>query len=438
MREGLDGSERAPLSVCHLASGDLWAGAEVQIATLMRFLANDKRLSLSAVILNRGRLADEIARCGIAVCVVPESEMSLTAIIQRASEFMANRKVEIIHSHRYKENLVAARAAKQLGISHIVRTQHGMPEPQTGVRAIKRGMINLIDRAVARRATSRVISVSNEMSSQLAKVFETNKIVTIPNGIDASAVASRFSTAEAKERLGLPADALVIGTAGRLETVKRLDVFLRTAAVISSDQRAAFGQDFQVSSSQPSASSQAKNSDLKQRETTQAGASREPSTGGPLRARAPAKVVRFVIAGEGREAASLARFARKLDLVQQVHFLGHRDDVYDVLRAFDVMMLTSDHEGLPMVLLEAMALGVPVVLRAVGGIPEVVTHGENGLLIPTDDPRSLADACTSILTDRALSERLAEGGRKTVRGKFSAAANAARVAELYLALCGRS
>ncbi len=337
---------------------------------------------MSAVLLNPGHLADEISSCGVPLCVVPETETSFNTIVQRTVEFVLQQNAVIIHSHRYKENLIAARVSRRAGISHLVRTQHGLPEPLRGIRSIKRGMINLLDRAVARPVTDRVISVSEEISRHLCRVFEPHKVIIIPNGIDAESVKSNLTREEAKLRLGLSPNCHVIGTAGRLEPVKRFDLFLRTAAVIDSDAQ-------------------------------------------------------FVIAGAGREAASLTSFAAKLNLSERTHFVGHRDDIHDVLRAFDVMLLTSDHEGMPMIVLEAMALGVPVVSRAVGGIPEVIEHEVNGLLVQSSDPRHLADACMSILGVSGLAEQLIKGGMETVRGKFSAARNAARVAELYLSLCGR-
>jgi glycosyltransferase involved in cell wall biosynthesis len=273
-----------------------------------------------------------------------------------------------------------------LDIPHVVRTQHGLPEPQTGMRRLKQGLILSADRLVARRATDRVISVSSEMSRQLALRIDPRRIVTIPNGVDLEVVQSRFTAREAKERLGIPAESPVIGTAGRLEPVKRLDIFLRAAAAIRGER----------------------------------------------------PITRFVIAGEGREAAHLKALAESLGIAEDVRFLGHRDDIYDVLPAFDLLVLSSDHEGLPMILLEAQCLGLVVVARSVGGIPDVIQDGVNGLLVDSNDPRSLAQACLRALSDRALSERLAEAGARLVASNFAASATARQVAQLYSTLLARS
>ena len=129
--------------------------------------------------------------------------------------------------------------------------------------------------------------------------------------------------------------------------------------------------------------------------------------------------------------------AQSLGISECVLFLGHRDDIYDVLRAFDLLVLSSDHEGLPMVLLEAQCLGIVVVARAVGGIPDVIQDGVNGLLVDSNDPRSLAQACLRALSDRARSERLAEAGVLSVTNNFAAATTAQQVARLYSSLVTR-
>ena len=101
-----------------------------------------------------------------------------------------------------------------------------------------------------------------------------------------------------------------------------------------------------------------------------------------------------------------------------------RRRVRDVLRAFDLLLITSDQEGLPMVLLEAMALRVPVISRAVGGIPEAIQDGHSGILVPTGDPRALAQDCLLALRNPELRRRMALAAEKIVASQFSAQSNA--------------
>jgi glycosyltransferase involved in cell wall biosynthesis len=384
--ERRNASPFAPLAVCHIASGDRWAGAEVQIATLLKFLAREERLRLSAIFLNPGRLAEEAGRCGIPVKVIPESENNFLRALGRSAEFLADRKVQILHSHRYKENLLAALLARRLHIPHIVRTQHGLPEPLRAFRAFKQGFIQTVDRLVARRSTDHVISVSLEMSRHLARDLGAQKIVTIPNGIDLEGVRSALTQEEAKQRLGIEPSCPVMGTVGRLEPVKRLDIFLRAAQLIQGERA----------------------------------------------------ITKFALVGDGREESRLKALARELGIEGRALFLGHRDDVYDVLRALDILVLSSDREGLPMVLLEALFLGVVVVARNVGGIPEVIQNGVNGVLVDSPDPQSLAEACAQILAEPARSQRLAEAGIKSVTEGYGAAKTADQVTRLYFSLCERT
>jgi glycosyltransferase involved in cell wall biosynthesis len=95
-----------------------------------------------------------------------------------------------------------------------------------------------------------------------------------------------------------------------------------------------------------------------------------------------------------------------------------------------VLLLTSDHEGLPTVVLEAMALGVPVVARAVGGIPEVIEHGVNGVLVDSADARDLASACVSVLESSAARERMVGRAQQSAQ-LHSSQQNAAEVLRLY-------
>jgi glycosyltransferase involved in cell wall biosynthesis len=220
------------------------------------------------------------------------------------------------------------------------------------------------------------------MTRDLRRHIDPRKIVTIPNGVDTERVRSTLTSGEAKEKLGIERDCPVLGTAGRLEPIKRLDLFLRAAELISLEQPAA----------------------------------------------------RFVIAGDGSEEARLKNLARTLAIQDRVLFLGHRSDIADVLRALDVLVLCSDHEGLPMILLEALSLGVPVVARRVGGIPEVLEDGVNGVLVDSPHPAALAARCLEVLADESSRLRFAQAGVRLVLGNYAAAGTAAQVARLYRSL----
>jgi L-malate glycosyltransferase len=273
--------------------------------------------------------------------------------------------------------------ARRCRVPFVVRTQHGGPEPFNGLPYLKQRVLRQVDRLVANYATDRVISVSAELQPRLSKYVNPRRIAVIPNGLDTKNVRSDLTPLQAKRRLNIPASYPVLGYAGRLAPIKRLDIFLEAAQEV---------------------------------------ARRIPDS-------------KFVMAGDGSERVRLEEMARALGLQHRVLFLGHRDDIYDVLRALDLFVLCSDHEGLPMVLLEALHLGVAVVARRVGGIPEVVEDGVSGSLIHSADPRALADACVLLLEDHNRRTRLTQGGQSRVAERFSAERTAAGVADLYVSLC---
>jgi len=127
----------------------------------------------------------------------------------------------------------------------------------------------------------------------------------------------------------------------------------------------------------------------------------------------------------------LEALAEKLGVAADLHFLGWRDNVAEIVRAADVFVLPSRQEGLPLALLEAMASGIPVVATPVNGVPEVVQDEQNGLLVPVDDSTRLASAVVDLLRDPLKARRLATNGRQTVVREFNMATFMNRMQHVY-------
>ena len=148
------GGQQFPLSVCHLISGDLWAGAEAQIATLLRALKADRRFDLSAIVLNDGRLAQELTAAGVPVTIYEESAGALS-IIRSLMSHLSRHRPDIVHSHRYKEHILGAFAAKLSHNPIVVQTYHGLEEHLRGWAALKMRaytMLNTISGRMAAQA----------------------------------------------------------------------------------------------------------------------------------------------------------------------------------------------------------------------------------------------------------------------------------------------
>jgi len=134
---------------------------------------------------------------------------------------------------------------------------------------------------------------------------------------------------------------------------------------------------------------------------------------------------------DGSYEAELRAGADRLGVADRVVFAGYREDVPALLAGCDVFCLPSSAEGLPLVVLEAMAAGKPVVATAVGGVPELVVHGETGLLVPAGDLDALRRALADLLADPERARRLGETGRERVRASFTAAAASERILKIY-------
>lgn len=144
--------------------------------------------------------------------------------------------------------------------------------------------------------------------------------------------------------------------------------------------------------------------------------------------------VHFLFAGEGPLYDQIKKEVHELMIDDSVHLLAVRQDIPMILACSDLFVLPSLSEGMPNVALEAMAAGLPVVATAVGGIPEIVKDGENGLLVPPGDPHALAVAITRILTDPPQLKKMGSTARESIINKFPTHANISAYEELYQSL----
>ena len=371
------------MRICHVMTADLWAGAEVQVATTASHLAGRGDLTVTVVLFNHGRLEDELRRLGIDVLVVDETRHNAFQILRSLTEVFRQRQIDLVHTHRYKDTVLGMIAARLAGVPHAIRTMHGLREPMTGWSHWKFRAYEAVDQFVMHRCADRVIAVSNRMAATLIdNGYRPSLVTTIHNGIDVQKVIATGHQQQMKQALGVAAATCVIGTAGRLSAVKGHDTLLRAARVILD---------------------------------------REPGA-------------RFVIAGGGPLEDELMALASALGIAHACRFLGARDDIHDVMTAMDVFVLPSLNEGLPMAVLEAMTLGKPVVASRVGGLPEVIRHRETGLLVPAGDVRALAEACLELHHDRPWAARIGAQGKRVVDAEFSQDRNGQALADVYHAV----
>jgi glycosyltransferase involved in cell wall biosynthesis len=145
---------------------------------------------------------------------------------------------------------------------------------------------------------------------------------------------------------------------------------------------------------------------------------------------------RFLVVGDGPLRGELLDLAEHLGLSERVRFLGYRSDSRALMELMDVLVVPSLTEGSPLIVLEAMAAGVPLVASAVGGIPDQVRHGREGILVPPDDPDALGEALGVLLRDPAYARRLGEAGRRRTQNEFSHETLVRRTEGVYRAAIG--
>jgi glycosyltransferase involved in cell wall biosynthesis len=146
---------------------------------------------------------------------------------------------------------------------------------------------------------------------------------------------------------------------------------------------------------------------------------------------------RAFIVGDGPDREALESLTREMHLDSQVVFTGYWRDVQKVYEGVNAVVVPSKSEGMPNVVLEAMVFGVPVLSTCVGGIPEIIEHGKNGMLVPPEDPAKLAEALLQIMTDGALAKRLASSARKELQTRFSTLERCEKIGRFYRQLIER-
>lgn len=281
--------------------------------------------------------------------------------------------VSIWHGHDYKSNALGL-LLRPFYPMRLVTTVHGW------VRHTKRTKLYYaIDRICLRRY-ERVICVSEDLRERcLEGGVAEDRCSLVENGIDTDAYPPPIGVEEAKVRLGLPPNRLVIGAAGRLSPEKGFDLLIRSA-----DRLLGAGLDFGL-----------------------------------------------VIAGEGGEEARLRDLIEGLGRGDRIRLLGYRSDMPEVFRAMDVFALSSHREGLPNVLLEAMATSLPIVATRIAGIPRLVADGQNGLMVPAGSVDALVDALGRLLADPGLRGRLGREGRTTVEGRYGFTSRVWKIKAIY-------
>ena len=321
---------------------------------------------------------------GVKIIALP----SLVRSIRPVKDFKAlaaltwlifEEKPDIVHTHSSKGGILGRLAAKLCGVPHIIHTPHGhVFYGHFGRLASK--IFLWIERTFS-KFTDRMVALTDGEKEDYVKMSACppEKLSTIHSGVDIQQfLHSNGNMAEKRRSLGLGHKEAVIGFVGWLLPIKGPDYLLKAMDYIWPEQ--------------------------------------------------PETVL--VMVGKGELDVDLRAEALRKNVNGKVKFLGWRKDINELMPVFDMLVLPSLNEGMGRVLVEAMAAGKPVVASRVGGIPDLVRHGETGYLVPPADEKSLADAMLMLLNDRDQAKLMGQRGKQLCQ-QFSLEAMIQKLDDLY-------
>ena len=364
------------MNVVHLMASPFVGGPERQVLGLAQALPPNYRSAfLSFAEGGRARpLLEAARRLGCDAIELRHNTPHVGRAVREVAEHLRRLRADVLCTSGYKPDLVGWRAARRAGVP-VVAIAHGWTAVTWKVR-----LYEALDRFILRFFDA-VVCVS------AAQADRVRRPVVIHNGIDAGIFDKPDPGCPERVRaLFGPSfrPACVVGAAGRLSPEKGFDLFVEAAALV---------------------------------------------------ARAHANVG-FLLCGDGPLRGALERRIGELGLAERFVLAGFRSDLHALLPGWDLAVLPSHTEGLPVAVLEALAAGVPVVATAVGGTPEVVEDGVCGFLVPPADPVALARRIAELLADDEVRRRLGQSGRQRVRTEFSLEVQAEGYRRLFERLVG--
>jgi glycosyltransferase involved in cell wall biosynthesis len=334
---------------------------------------------------NGNPIAADIRRLGVPVDFVPLRHLRDPLGLPRLVRYLRRHGPGLLHTQLEFADTLGSVAAKILHLPSVT-TLHTLNTPDQGTRRYWRHQLQWWS---LRHFCDRVVAVSEgarQHHIRLGKLAP-EKVVTLYNGIDLSGFSlnGQFDRRASRQALGIPPDAPLLITVAVLRPPKGIQYLIEALPTI-------------------------------------------------LQAVPEA---RYLVVGDGQHKNSLKVLAQTYGVAERVIFTGARSDIPALLALSDLFVLPTLTEALPTVLAEAMAAQKPIVASNVGGVPEMIEHGRNGLLVPPADPASLAAACLQLLQDQAHAQAMACAGREIVEQRFNIHKQVAHLGDLYQELLAK-
>jgi glycosyltransferase involved in cell wall biosynthesis len=362
-------SHPRPRTLQLLAAGSNGGAQESYTGLLLRL--DRSNYDVRALSLSKGSAVQRLRRLGIPVEILDCTDDD--AAVRELTAYLRRNEIDLVHSHMFRAEVIGTRAAIAAGTPVIMATVHS-----SRVRSPE----DIAELARLTPHMDRLIVPSASIEAKLRREGRAGAPFSlIPNGIDLSRFGAPPTACTLRNDFGIPRNALLIGAVARLEPEKGHRFLIEAMPAVIDAVPGAW----------------------------------------------------LAIVGEGSLADELRAQAAGLSVParDRIVFTGRREDISAVTADLDVAVLPSLREAQGISILEAMARRKPVVASSVGGVPEVITDGIDGLLVPPADPQALARAMTRLATDVQLRQLIAEAGYRTVVDRFSIDSMVRRVEGVY-------
>ncbi len=379
------------IKVIHCITRLILGGAQQNTMETCQHL-NKKRFKTSIISGNQtgpeGEIIPEVRGKKIPLIIIPEllrepNPVKDIIALKKMVRIFKQQRPHIVHTHSSKAGILGRWAAKIAGVPIIIHTVHGWGH-HGHQHPLKRAFFIFLERK-SERITDKLIVVSslNAEKGLKDRIGKRNKYKTIHSSINlATYQESTCDIPGLKKQLGLSTERPVVGTVARFSSQKNPGDFVRVAALV-----------------------------------------KEKMPG-----------VQFMFVGDGPLRKETEEMIKKFNLSQDVILPGLRTDIPDILKCMDVFILTSLWEGLPRVIAQAMASGVPVIANDVDGAREVINHGRNGFLTAPKDVSLMTDLVVKLLQDPDLCGKISEEGKITAQSEFSLTDMISEIERLYESL----
>lgn len=355
--------------VLYIVDGLGFGGTQRYVIDLAKFSSKFDVNPFVCSFVKGDQVKNELLAENIPVLSVPVTKIynrEALGALKNILRFIKSHRIEVVHTFQTNPNILGTLAGRLAGVP-VISSRRDTGE--MGMRGSWR--VVLFERMVINRLVSKIVA-NSKASAEAARKNERippGKIQVIYNGIDHAKYSDLRKEIRGKIRshMNLSEDFFVFGNIAVHRTVKSLDTLIRAFKIVHA---------------------------------------LHPST-------------RLLMVGDGPERKNLESLAQSLEILDAVHFTGVNLDVSTILPAMDTFILSSKSESFSNAILEAMAVGLPVIATDVGGNPEIVLHGDTGILVPKENPEAMAKAMMDLLNNPSEAVCMGRRGKKRVQSFFS-------------------